>query len=277
MPQSQHYIPESLRWFIINSLLQNTRPKEIIANVKRRFHRLISYRTINRLWIKYQRTGSIVDLERAGRPKALSERDQRALVQSFIKEPGLSVKWVAMNILFNQKPISRRAIRRTLRSRGLIPKTSSTGKEIVQKNRVLRLKWALNFVNWELQEWRSIVFTDESTIFPKRMKSRVIWSQRGSPPSTDEEPNMKRLGIQVWAFITYRGERGIYRFRGTMKQDKYLRMLQQHLREAIPIEDDPNNELIFMQDGASYHKANIVMKWLRNEVNILPWPAQSPI
>ena len=46
-----------------------------------------------------------------------------------------------------------------------------------------------------------------------------------------------------------------------MKQDKYLRMLQQHLREAIPIEDDPNNELIFMQDGASYHKANIVMKW----------------
>ena len=61
---------------------------------------------------------------------------------------------------------------------------------------------ALNFVNWGLQEWGSVVFTDESTIFPKRMKSRVIWSQRGCHHHTDEEPNIKRLGIQVWAFIT---------------------------------------------------------------------------
>ena len=44
----------------------------------------------------------------------------------------------------------------------------------------------------------------------------------------------------------------------------------------MPVEDDPRDELIFMQDGAKYHIEKNVIDYLRKNVDTFNWPAQSP-
>ena len=77
-------------------------------------------------------------------------------------------------------------------------------------------------------------------------------------PPHDEEPDMKNKSINVWGYITQGGHRGLVRYKGTMKGEDYLKLLQQNIRNAIPKEDNREDELKFMHDGASYHTAKDV-------------------
>ena len=83
-------------------------------------------------------------------------------------------------------------------------------------------------------------------------------------------------GVKVWGFISYTGNRGLVKFEETMNAANYKDLLDNHLREAVPQEEDPAYELVFMQDGAKYHSANDVINHLRQRVDVLSWPPQSP-
>ena len=118
--QQSFKIPEGIKWFIIEQKRENIHPKDIIANVLDRFGRQITFTTIQRLWEKYQRTGSVSDLPRSGRPKSMNLREERVIVRRFVTQPGTSTKSTVKIQERNQRPISRQTLRRTLRRHGLI-------------------------------------------------------------------------------------------------------------------------------------------------------------
>ena len=77
--------------------------------------------------------------------------------------------------------------------------------------------------------------------------------------------------------MRYDGVVEIFWFESTMKQDKYIRMLDAHIDDALEPMRGSRVPLTFMQDNASYHSGGNAMKWLRNNVqNFITWPAQSP-
>lgn len=273
-------LSEEIRYFIINEKLKNSHHKVIKETLARKFHRSIAYSTIRNTWDRYLRTGSIAYEKRAGRPRALTSREERSLVREFLTQPGKSIKSTVK--LQDQHPIggkhvSRQTVRRVLRRRGLRPRISKRGTEIKPINRVKRVKFAQNHANWTIKEWSRIVFSDESKLYPKRTVTRVIWSrshQKRSPPF--EEP-LEEMSINVWGYIRYDGVVEIFRFEDTMKQDKYIGMLENHIDDALKPMRNQRTPLNFMQDNASYHKANDVIKWLRENVqNFITWPSQSP-
>jgi len=194
-----------------------------------RFQRKISHASIRQVWQKYQETGSPSDLPRSWRSKVLNEREERTIVRNFLANPGTSIKSQVAHQARVGKPVSRRTLRRRLRSHGLVPKTSARGKEITKKNVEKRFKWAKMVQRWILAGWRSIVFSDECLFFPKRIAGRVIWCQRGEPTPHDGEPNLHYKSIKAWAFISYNGNRGIVRYLGTLKAKDYLEILKGHL------------------------------------------------
>ena len=124
-------MPLEIKWYIIQKKQKFVRPKDIIKDVSKIFHRKITYDSIKLLYAKFLRTGSVDDLPRSGRPRALNEREERTLVRNFIAHPGTSIKSIVRNPPPNILRVSRKTISRTLRRRGLIPKTSERGKEIV--------------------------------------------------------------------------------------------------------------------------------------------------
>ena len=198
-------------------------------------------------------------------------------MRDFLTHPGQSIKQAVRERKEAQKPGSRRTFRRVLRSRGLVPKVSEQGKEIVTKNKKKRVKWAKSHADWDESDWGRIVFSDEVTLYPERTQTRVRWAWAGEPGPPPEENNLKRFSVNIWGYIRYDGTRGLVRFTETMKKEGYKKLLEGHLWNALEGLEDAEEQLIFMQDGASYHSSNYIIDWLEeNNVEYLEWPAQSP-
>ena len=85
-------IPEQIKWYIIEQKRNKVPPKKIIDLVFSQVQRNITYKTISRLWTKYQQTGKVADRQRSGQPKIFSKREERKIVRDFLSHPGLSVK-----------------------------------------------------------------------------------------------------------------------------------------------------------------------------------------
>lgn len=271
-----HRIPEEVKIFIIGQKQQKVAPKDIIPEVKKRYKRNITHASIRRIWKKFQETKSTRDRSRSGRPKSLTSREERAIVRRCLTEPGTSVHSIVRERTRAGTPITRPTVRKALRRSGLVPRTSNRGKEISARNIAKRLGWATIFRHWTILEWRLIVFTDESQLYPKRTATKVIWHKKGQTPPHDEEPNLQYKSINVWGFISHDGNRGLVRFWGTLDADVYLQILDIKLRKAVPREADRDEELYFMQDGAPSHTANITKDYLKDKADIFPWPPQSP-
>lgn len=273
---NSHRIPEVVKQYIISQKQQNVLPKTIIEEVKLRFQRNINHLTIQRVWTKFQSFGTTSDLPRSGRPKILDKREERALVRSFVTKPGASIKSYVANQQRAGNTISKRTVSRTLRRNRLVARTSSRGKEISLKNLPKRVRWAKKVRHWTTEEWRSIVFTDECLLYPKRTVGRVVWYRRGGPCPHDEEKDLHYKSINVWGFISYNGNRGLVRYEGTMGAKECMELLQRNIRNAVPEEDDPDDELVFVHDGAKYHIGKKATDFLHETVDILSWPPQSP-
>ena len=69
--------------------------------------------------------------------------------------------------------------------------------------------------------------------------------------------------------MRYDGRIELIRFEGSMNEIKYKELLEEHLDDAVAPMRHSRNELIFMQDKASYHGANNVAKVFRQKKKIL--------
>jgi len=270
-------IPEQVKWFIIEKKRTNFRPTDIIDLVKTQFHRTITFKTIDRLWTRYCRTGSLTELQRSGRPKIYTQREERKIAREFLTNPGLSVKQYVKDHQGAPHTGSRRTLSRTLRRRGLVPKVSERGKEITRRNKGQRVRYAKKYLHWRHTDWRHVVFSDEATIYPCRTRTSVRWAlaREANPPPEENLPSSK--SINVWAYITYDGDRGIFPFTGNMEKVKYRNMLEEHLFDAIEEPGVRGGQRIFQQDGASYHTCPYVTDWLEeNDIECPEWPPQGP-
>ena len=277
---SDYRLSEEIRNFIIQEKIRNTPPSNIQAELLRIFRRSVSLSTIRNTWRRYQETGSIRYQTPAGRPRALTARQERSLVRNFSTTPGLSIRYVIGNQDRNpiaQRPISRRTLRRRLRRNGLRPRTTRQGMEVSLRNRDKRVKYAQDHLHWTESDWGRVVFTDECKLFPKRTVTSVSWTNPQNPGPIPLEENLERFGVNVWGFCRYDGTVGLVRFEGTMDQDKYLEILEDNIEEAMAPMRGRRGQLIFMHDNASFHTANSVRNWLAQNVNnILAFPPQSP-
>jgi len=80
--------------------------------------------------------------------------------------------------------------------------------------------------------------------------------------------------------ISFSGVGPLVLYDGTIDGERYLEFLETYLLEAYPLlrgTRSRKGELLWQQDNAPAHNANIVKNWLKNKcIEKLDWPAQSP-
>ena len=80
----------------------------------------------------------------------------------------------------------------------------------------------------------------------------------------------------VWGCFTADGLGPLIRINGRQKSSDYVDLLETHLLPFLDILD-PDLEYTFQDDSAPIHRARVVSNWFEeNQVDHLPWPAQSP-
>src|SRR6185436_18205547 len=150
---------------------------------------------------KYNEQGLTTTLPRSGRPKILSERDNRQLIKITKNNRNKTLEEITedFNEIIN-KPVSSRTIQRTLHQEGYSGHAAKKKPFISEINRKKRYGWCRMRKNW-ITEWNSIIWSDESRfeIFNNDSQNWV-WRKKDEKYQVDcLKPTVKNSeGVIVW-------------------------------------------------------------------------------
>ena len=175
--------------------------------------------------------------------------------------------------------VSRYTVTRRLHEAGLFGRVSSKKPLISKKNRMARLKFAKKYRNWTFEDWKKIIFSDESkfNLFGsdgKRYVRRPIGSRNDVRYQT---PTVKHGGgsIMVWGAFSAQGVGPLIQIEGLMTSVMYRDILNSHLLPYA--RSDMTRKWIFQHDNDPKHTSKLVKGWLSSKkIKVLDWPAQSP-
>ncbi|KAG1143627.1 hypothetical protein G6F37_011935 [Rhizopus arrhizus] len=149
--------------------------------------------------------------------------------------------------------------------------------------RKARLEWALAHRYWTIDDWRKVIFSDESKINVWGSdRVEFYWSLPGSPLQPHHViPTVKHGGrsVMVWACMTSHGVGYICEiYDGRMTASDYIHILKTELADTLHYYRLGDGDFIFQHDNDPKHTAKITTTYLIEEAKypVLPWPSQSP-
>lgn len=114
---------------------------------------------------KYKKTGNLANKKGQGRKRKTTERIDRAIVRKILANRKQSAVKIAYEIEneFNVK-LHPQTIRNRIKSMGYHGKIAVKKPFISAKNKQIRLRWARDKINWSIDQWKRIIWSDETKI-----------------------------------------------------------------------------------------------------------------
>ena len=213
-----------------------------------------------------------------GRPRLSSKRtDARLLLSAkrnrFTSVPRLVVSWKSAS---NVNCSVRTAYRR-LRESGIQSRRPAVRIPLSTQHRMKRMVWCRSHLSWNNDQWRRILWTDESTFTldfnDGRIRVHRMTGERFAPCCIQEHDRYGGGSVMVWAGIWHGGKSRIIVVSGTLNGDRYLNEIV--LPVVVPLVR--THDLVFQDDNARPHRAASVTSALEREsTSTLDWPARSP-
>jgi len=263
MPKSHNHFSEAKKGLIIGFIQSGKSYREI--------HRLtgMSIGNISKLYKKFQKTGTVQNLKRSGRPAKVTTQIEKKVQQMISKKRDITSKEIQSKL---QKDISLSdsTIRRIRKKLGY---TGSKGKPIdklSQGQKLERLRWLKKYKKSNFSGW---IWSDEKP-FELYKRRRLVWKAPGeSVPlvSTTKYPPK----VSVWAAISKKGKSDIAIWKGRQNSKKYTEILQQYLLPFI--NKAFKQRYIFQQDRDTTHRSRFTLQWLeKKKIRTVFTPANSP-
>lgn len=272
---TRHHLSDELRWRAIGRLEAGQRQVEVARwlNVDRS--------VVSRLWNKFQRTQNASRSYSGGRPRVTSVRDDRYIRLTSRRNRSATATQVrAAAIAATGRPMSTSTVRRRLHEGGLYARRPVLCIPLTQFHKTARLRWAREHVNWTLDQWRSVLFTDESRFsLDSDSRRRLVWREAGTryhPSNIVERDRYGGAGVLVWGGISIGGRTDLYVLpRGTMTGQRYRDdVLARHVE---PFARDHGPGFILQDDNARPHRARLVDRFLEeHHIQRMVWPSRSP-
>ncbi|GBM29736.1 Transposable element Tcb2 transposase [Araneus ventricosus] len=176
--------------------------------------------------------------------------------------------------------VSRVTVSKRLHETGLFARRPAVFVLLPSTNRRVRLAWCREHRDWSMDQWVTVLFTDESR-FSLNTDSRLIliWREPGTrylPSNVREIDHYGGLGLMVWAGIMLDGRTHLHVFeRGTVTgvryRDEILEPYVRLFRGAV------GPEFILMDNNARPHRALLIDEFLESEnIRRMDWQARSP-
>lgn len=219
---------------------------------------------------------------KAGRPSILSPRDKRAIsmqIQSGRAETAVEIAQ-NLNPTFSS-PVSVQTIRNALKKDDFKAVAKKKKPYLSARHRKQCLAFALKYQNWTLEDWKRVIWSDETKI--NRFGSdgkKYVWKKRQQPLLVREVDSTVKHGggnIMVWACMGWNGVGIMVEVEGRMNADQYVHILEEGLLESIQNSGIPEEDVIFQQDNDPKHTSGLATNFFNEQnINVLDWPAQSP-
>lgn len=242
----------------------------------------VSRRSVVNVINLFKITGSINIHKIPGRPRSLSNRDERHLIRKVISSPFLSAQSLAQEVSMEWgREITTKIVRDALHRNGFHARKPLKKPLLKVAHRQRRLTFAKDHIGQTQDFWKRIIFSDETpfTIFPTKCGQ---WTWRR--PHEEFQPGhiiptVKHGGgsIQIWACMSYHGIGFMTKLNQGLDSNLYIEILEDEFLKSKKMFFGKSNDFLFQHDGASVHTAHSVSRWFENKkIKVLNWPAQSP-
>lgn len=106
----------------------------------------------------YNETGSIETLRsgRCGRPRLLSQRDERALARESVANPHLTAREIRSRVGGAAQNASISTVKRALRHQGRYSYRPRKSPSLNKAQRMTRLRWCKKYRVWDATKWRHV-------------------------------------------------------------------------------------------------------------------------
>ncbi|KAK4511764.1 uncharacterized protein ATC70_007309 [Mucor velutinosus] len=227
-----------------------------------------------------------VKTSKGGGPTVLSEADKRYCVQKVTKERVSSVVKVTKILEKDfQMKVHPETVRRALRTAGLGAFEKEKKPLLSDANVKKRLAWCKQHKDWTVDDWKRVIWTDETKINRFYSDGRQ-WAWIRSDEQLQNHHvklTVKHGGgsITLWSAITYAGVGWKCMINGNMDKALYKKILQDELEQTIAFSVEKlgfsREQVIFQQDNDPKHTSNSVKDYLQEQsYQVMEWPPQSP-
>ena len=240
----------------------------------------VSRTAITNIIKRYRLHGCVEIRKSSGRPKITSRLIDRNILRMSRSDPRLTTVDISRHLAEEDHiKVSDSTVRRRLKAVGLHGRRPVKKPLISAKNRKTRVNFAKKHINWTKQQWRDVLWSDESK-FSLFGSDGISYVRRPIGKRYHQQyqiPTVKHGGgnVMVWGCFSGRGMGPLHRIDGIMDKNKYLDILETVMLPYT--RGHLGRGFIFQQDNDPKHTSGVVQQWLtRKRVQVLEWPSQSP-
>ncbi|GJJ75043.1 hypothetical protein EMPS_07401 [Entomortierella parvispora] len=219
---------------------------------------------------------------RTGRPRKMSERTTRAVVRYLLKNRRATAQELT-NAVSHISPLHRDTVTKAILRLNFASRIAAKKPYLKPAHELARLNFAKKHEKWTVEDWKKVIWTDESSFEIGKNSRRIrVWRRSYERFHSDclaSTFKSGRTSVMVWGA-----------FCGDLKKCKlilipkdkrtaadYVKYVYENALSGYYNHAENPSELILMEDGAPTHKSNLPKAWrAAYGMDRLVWPAQSP-
>lgn len=235
-----------------------------------------------RIYKRVKETGTFKDKARSGRPSKINDRDRRHIVRLLQRNKVKNAEAIRKEAdsTLGLK-VCRNTIAKALNEAGYACRVKKKKPLLTEKHKQRRLAWAKEHRDWTVEEWRKVIWSDETAFLLVNGQGReYCFTKGGDVLEEDQVQPTKKYGggkVMVWGCITYEGFGYSCRIDGNLDGELYTDILRDELMNTIEYYHLDQDQVIFQQDNDPKHTSRVAEDALDElGLDVMKWPAQSP-
>ena len=141
--------------------------RENIEKIYREISKIVgvSISTISRIMKMKKETGSLTPKRKGGRKRKTTPKDNAYLIRESVKDPRKTSDAIKTTLGEKRIEISSSTIRRRLLEVWRKAYRPVKKQLLTKTMKTKRYKWGLKYKNWTEEDWRRVIFSDETHMF----------------------------------------------------------------------------------------------------------------
>ena len=218
-----------------------------------------------------------------GRPKKITDQTCKLIARQLNTGTLLTMKDAIREIRNrDESQVHRTTVQRNLKNYGVKAWVKPKKPKLEPHQRHARLAFARRHEKWTIDQWKNVMFSDESSISRMGSFGRQYFyadrqHKRLEPHQVKETKQAGGGKIMVWGCMTYHGLGDLSWIPGKINSDDYITVLMDYVLQSRDWYEMDRSTFIFQQDNASIHTAHKVRDYFAKErLTVLEWPPNSP-
>ena len=224
-------LSEGVRGQIIALTNEGYSQREVAAKIG------VSKGAVQRTLERFRKTGSYASRPKSGRPRCTTKQEDQFIKLTSLRNRKATAGDIQLTINnTREQPISKATAWRRLAASGLRGRVARSKRFLRPTSKRKRYLWAKKYKNYTLENWKKVLFIDESQFEIHGNNRRVYVRRRNGERFLNQclKSTIKHGGgsIQVWGCFSFNGVGSFYRIKGILEKSNiilFYKGMQYHL------------------------------------------------